>query len=62
MVDDPPGAAGKGVVRMELQMRFCHVCGHPLTEEAWAELEKRLGGEGVLKPIDDMHHFSAKEE
>ena len=24
--------------------RFCSECGRPLTEEAWAELEKRLGG------------------
>lgn len=23
--------------------QYCPVCGHPLTEEAWAELEKRLG-------------------
>lgn len=24
--------------------KFCKECGHPLTEEAWAELEKRIGG------------------
>lgn len=23
---------------------FCPVCGKPLTEEAWAELERRIGG------------------
>ena len=23
---------------------FCPVCGHPLTEEAWAELERRING------------------
>lgn len=25
--------------------RFCPVCGKPLIEEAWAELERRIGGE-----------------
>ena len=24
--------------------RFCPVCGKPLIEEAWAELERRIGG------------------
>ena len=24
--------------------RFCCRCGRPLTEEAWAELERRIGG------------------
>jgi len=24
---------------------FCYACGRPLTEEAWAELERRIGGE-----------------
>lgn len=23
---------------------FCYACGRPLTEEAWAELEQRIGG------------------
>lgn len=23
---------------------FCYVCGRPLTEEAWAELERRING------------------
>lgn len=23
---------------------YCFVCGRPLTEEAWAELERRIGG------------------
>ena len=23
---------------------YCPNCGHPLTEEAWAELERRIGG------------------
>lgn len=23
---------------------FCYACGRPLTEEAWAELERRIGG------------------
>ena len=26
----------------EEQFHFCPKCGHPLTEEAWAELEKRM--------------------
>lgn len=26
------------------QGRYCSACGRPLTEEAWAELEKRIGG------------------
>jgi len=25
--------------------RFCPACGKPLIEEAWAELERRIGGE-----------------
>lgn len=23
---------------------FCYACGRPLTEEAWAEMERRIGG------------------
>lgn len=26
------------------QFNFCPDCGRPLTEEAWAELERRIGG------------------
>lgn len=29
---------------LTLSLRFCPWCGRPLTEEAWAELEKRLRG------------------
>ena len=29
---------------LTLRSRFCPWCGRPLTEEAWAELEKRLRG------------------
>lgn len=25
-------------------VRFCPVCGRPLTDEAWAELERRING------------------
>ena len=28
---------------LTLRLKFCSWCGRPLTEEAWAELEKRLG-------------------
>ena len=27
------------------RIKFCPECGRPLTEEAWAELERRLSGE-----------------
>lgn len=27
-----------------VKVSYCPVCGRPLTEEAWAELEKRLRG------------------
>ena len=26
-----------------IKVSYCPVCGRPLTEEAWAELEKRMG-------------------
>ena len=26
------------------QGRYCSACGRPLTEEAWADLERRIGG------------------
>lgn len=29
---------------LEMNCRYCPKCGRPLTEEAWAELEKRLRG------------------
>lgn len=32
-------------VRDNIEERFCPECGRPLTEEAWAELEKRLRGD-----------------
>lgn len=28
----------------ERKIKFCPFCGKPLTEEAWAELESRIGG------------------
>lgn len=28
----------------EVEFLFCPVCGRPITEEAWAELERRIGG------------------
>lgn len=34
-------------VRDNIEERFCSECGRPLTEEAWAELEKRIRGEGM---------------
>lgn len=27
-----------------VKIKFCPFCGRPLTEEAWAELERRIGG------------------
>lgn len=33
-----------GTVYCKLEHRFCPMCGRPLTEEAWAELERRIGG------------------
>lgn len=27
-----------------LRQRYCDVCGKPLTELAWAEIERRIGG------------------
>lgn len=29
---------------LEMHSKFCPWCGRPMTEEAWAELEKRLRG------------------
>lgn len=26
------------------KIKFCPYCGKPLTEEAWAEMEQRIGG------------------
>lgn len=34
-----------GIVYAKVKNEFCHTCGRPLTEEAWAELERRIGGE-----------------
>ena len=31
-------------LRLELPCWFCPACGRPLTDEAWAELERRIGG------------------
>ena len=31
----------------ECEIQFCPECGRPLTEEAWAELERRINGEAV---------------
>lgn len=28
-----------------ITVKYCPKCGRPLTEEAWAELERRIGGE-----------------
>ena len=33
-----------GAFDLTLRLKFCPLCGRPLTEEAWAELEKRLRG------------------
>lgn len=35
---------GGSKVRYE-PMNYCPICGRPLTEDAWAELERRTGGE-----------------
>lgn len=35
--------------------RFCPNCGHPLTEEAWAELERRMTGTYAAA---ELHHES----
>ena len=29
---------------MSILKGFCYSCGRPLTEEAWAELERKIGG------------------
>ena len=34
---------GIGAVAFDGQ-KYCGYCGHPLTEEAWAELERRING------------------
>lgn len=31
-----------GIVYVKINNKFCPFCGHPLTEEAWAELERRI--------------------
>ena len=31
-----------GIVYVEVKNEFCPVCGRPLTEVAWAELERRI--------------------
>ena len=36
-------AIGSWRFQAEEQFHFCPKCGRPLTEEAWAELEKRMG-------------------
>lgn len=33
-----------GTVYVEIKNKFCPMCGRPLTEEVWAELESRVGG------------------
>ncbi len=33
-----------GIVYVKVKNEFCHTCGRPLTEAAWAELERRIGG------------------
>lgn len=27
-----------------IEVKFCPMCGKPLTEEAWAEMERKIGG------------------
>lgn len=33
-----------GEVYVEISKRYCPFCGRPITEEAWADLERRIGG------------------
>lgn len=33
-----------GEVYVTVNKRFCHVCGKPIIEKAWAELERMIGG------------------
>lgn len=33
-----------GIAYVRFSCKFCPACGRPLTEEAWAELERRIGG------------------
>ena len=33
-----------GIVYVKIKNKFCPQCGKPQTEEAWAELERRIGG------------------
>ncbi len=36
---------GKRILTTEShELKFCPECGKPLTEEAWAEMERRIGG------------------
>ena len=40
----PNGDLGQIEKEVEGDFDYCPICGHPMTEEAWAELEKRLRG------------------
>lgn len=42
-----------GPITYEMHTPFCPICGRPLTEEAWRELEKRLRGERTCVYRDD---------
>lgn len=33
-----------GEVMITNRRKYCSICGRPITEEAWAELERRIGG------------------
>lgn len=33
---------------------YCYVCGKPLTEEAWAEMERRIGGNNGTTDVETM--------
>lgn len=47
---------GNGAARSQfcIPIKYCPFCGRPLTEEAWAELERRIGEDIGLEPEEIM--------